>query len=237
MRITYSDRPGRHERHYRRKAGNPLFGDEAVEATDTGLLDVQRRDHEELVAFMSELRDLVQRAVDLRPNEDSQVVLDLKAELDRAYEAASALAEDQSGNKDAIRQLTAIIMAAVRGSAGADAMAIGQLDEENEARRIHYQLLEHALVAELLAPDSLILPEELAPTLLSTDEPELDAALELFDADQLLLLCRDARHVLGRKHASTAQADRAEARLKRMEARLGELMPDDRPESDAGATG
>jgi len=234
MRIPYSERPGRHERHYRRKAGNPLFVDTAVEATDSALLDAQRRDHEELVAFMSGLRDLVQRAVDLRPNEDSQVVLDLKSELDRAYETASALAEDQSGNKDAIRQLTSIVMAAVRASAGPDAMAARQLDEEDEARRIHYLLLEHALVAELLAPDSLILPRELAPTLLSAEESALDAALELFDADQLTLLCRDARAVLGGvQDAAGALTERAADRLRRMEARLEALMPGDRPESGA----
>ena len=171
MRIPFSEMPGRHERHYRRKADNPLFAESAIEPTDSGLLEAQRLDHEELVEFMSAFRDLVQRVVDLRPAEDSQVVLDIKAELDRAYETASTLAEDQSGNKDAIRTLTAVIMSAVRGAAiKGDPMAEHQLDDEDEARRIHYRLLEHSLVADLLAPDSVIRPEELAATLLSSME-------------------------------------------------------------------
>jgi len=236
MQIPFSEYPGRHERHYRRKAGNPLFPDPMIVPNDAALLEAQRLDHEELVAFMTDLRELVQRAVDLRPNEESQVVLDLKADLDRAYEKASGLAEDQSGNKDAIRSLTAVIMASVRGAAAAgDGAAEHQLVEEDDARRIHYQLLEHPLVADLLAPDSVIRPDELAATLLSVSAPELGAALDLFDRDQLELLCRDARSIVV-KAGEVAAAEAAD-RLTQMEKHLAELAGSAPSPRDAGATG
>jgi len=235
MQIPFSELPGRHERQYRRKAGNHLFPGQFLKPMDSDLLEAQRLDHEELVAFMAELRELVQRAVDLRANEESQVVLDLKADLDRAYEKASSLAEDQSGNKDAIRSLTAVIMASVRGAAAGDIAAEHQLDEEDDARRIHYQLLEFPLVAELLAPDSVIKPEDLAATLLSVSEAELGAALELFDGNQLELLCRDARGIVA---AATEEASASAGdRLSLMELKLADLLRSPETLRDSGAAG
>jgi len=219
--IPFSELPGRHERHYRRKIGNPLYGSSAVVVNDADLLEAQRRDHEELVAFIMHLRDLVQRAVDLKPNEESQVVLDLKTELDRSYERASALTEDQSGNKDAIRQLTAIIMATIRRASAGDPVAERELDDEDEARRQHYRLLEQPLVADLLAPDTPIGPGELAPTLLSETEPAVKAAIELFDGAQLETLCHEARAILSQCGELPASVQEAPARLAFLEGRLG----------------
>ena len=127
--------------------------------------------------FMASLRELVQQAVDLGPSEESQKILDLKAGLDRAYEDASGLGDDQSGNKEAIRQLTAVIMSSVRSAAGTDSRARQELDAEEEARRLHFQLLEYPLVADVLYPESPIGPDELAPTLLSSPRDALAAVL------------------------------------------------------------
>lgn len=225
MPIAFSERPGRHERHLRRKTGNPLFGQGAGACTDTVLMEAQRRDHEELVAFMARLRELVQRAVDLSPTEESQTVLDLKTGLDRAYEEASGLADDQAGNKEAIRQLLAVIMATIRSAAGADGTAQHELDGEEEARRMHFQLLEYPLVADLLHPQSLIQPDELAPTLLTAGMDELTAALSLFDAEHLVLLCRDARQLVAGCGRLPDAFLEVPARLATMEARLAELSP------------
>jgi hypothetical protein len=188
-------------------------------------MEAQRRDHEELVAFMARLRELVQRAVDLRPTEESQTVLDLKTELDRAYEEASGLADDQAGNKEAIRQLLAVIMATIRSSAGADATAQHELDDEDEARRVHFQLLAYPLVADLLHPQSVIQPEELAATLLTADTDELAAALSLFDAEHLVLLCRDARQLVAGCGPLPDALLEVPVRLATMEARLAEFSP------------
>ena len=223
MIVRFSQLPGRHERHLRRRFRNPLFPAPAWTVSDRALLDIQRQDQEELSAYLAELRDLVQRAVDLRPNEETQVVLDLKGELDRAYERAALLANDQSGNKEAIRKLIAVIMATIRASAAGDPVAVQELDDEEEARRIHFRLLEHPLVADLLDPASLVRADELAPSLLSDNEPAVRAALELFDADQLALLCREARSLLQGRDWLPLELAGAHDRLALLESRLESL--------------
>lgn len=195
MQRHLSKFPGRHERHFRRKLDNPLFP-RPTTADVEALVETQRLDHEELLAFLTELREAVQAAVELQPNEESQVILDLKERLDKLYEAASGLAEDQTGNKDALRQLIAVIMATVRASAAGDSQAEDELQQEEIARATHFHLLEQPLVAELLHPQSAIQPDELAATLLSEDEAALKAALELFDEGQLMLLLGEARPLL-----------------------------------------
>ncbi|MEN8175402.1 MAG: hypothetical protein ABFS23_06545 [Pseudomonadota bacterium] len=226
MHTSFSELPGRHERHFRRRLRNPLYPQPVWHYAGDELLELQRRDHEELVAFLATLRELVQRAVDLKPNEQSQVVLDLKTELDKAYEQASVVAGDQRGNKDAIRTLLAVITKTIRASAAGDPLAEQQLDDEEEARRVHYRLLEHILVADLLDPRSLIAPEELAATLLSEEEIALRAALEIFDADQLVLLCRDGRRLLESCDSLPGRLAGAPRRLELMETRRELLLQD-----------
>lgn len=226
MHVPFSELPGRHERHLRRKLGNPLFPAPLSEPSEKALLETQRRDHEELIAFLAGLRELVQRAVELRPTEESQIVLDLKSSLDEAYERASGLAGDQSGNREAIRTLIASIMSTIRAAAAGDAMAERQLDEEDEARRLHLKLLEHPLVADLLDPDSLIGPDELAATLLTESDDAVQAALELFDIDQLRLLRRDARGLLDGLAELPSGLGGAPRRLGMIEVRLDQLVGD-----------
>ena len=225
MRVPFSQFPGRHERHYRRRLGNPLFPRPLAEPTDEDLLDVQRLDHEELLEFLTELRGVVQRAVELKPNEETQVVLDLKSDLDRLYETASALADDQGGNKNAIRQLIAVIMRTVWSGAAGDPLAESELEQEEAARTAHFSLLQQPLVAELLHPDTLIAADELLPTLLSESAAAVAAALELFDTDQLAELCRDGRRLLDEKDPTATGFPEAHQRLAQMEQRLAALQP------------
>ncbi len=211
-----SERPGRHERHLLRRYGNPLFA-----ASDLGpadLAEARRQDRDEANDFLGELRELVQRAVDLKPNEDSEVVLALKEALDMAYERASGLGGDQSGNREAIRQLLIVIMNAVRGAASDDPKALAELDAEDEARALHFRLLEEPLVADLLAPDSPIAPDELAATLLSESETATATALSLFDSTQLELLYDEARALLAAAELGREPRDIAEARLEQIRA-------------------
>jgi hypothetical protein len=102
MAIPFSQLPGRHERHYRRRLGNPLFPNTPLQPEDERLLEMQRLDHEELLGFLDELRATVQRAVELRPNEGSEVILEIKERLDRLYETSAGLAEDHTNNQAAI---------------------------------------------------------------------------------------------------------------------------------------
>lgn len=190
---------------------------------DEALLEAQRLDHHELIAFVQDLREAVASAVRLQGNEASEVVLGLKERLEQLYERAAALAEDQSTNRAAIRKLIEVIMRSVRQAAGSDPLAQAELEQEERARALHFAQLEHPLVADLLAPDSLIEPDELAATLLCEPDAGLAAALVLLDTGQLAQLCVDARLRLEARDPDRSRPD-AWAALARMEARLAELL-------------
>ncbi|MCB1772967.1 MAG: hypothetical protein KDI88_05085 [Gammaproteobacteria bacterium] len=173
---------------------------------ETALLETQRQDHEELLAFLDELRATVQQAMALRPNEGSEVVLALKENLDRLYEQSAGLADDHGGNQSAIADLVEVIMRNVERGAAGDAHAVAELAQEREARAVHFQLLRFPLVADLLHPHSLIDADDLAPSLLSASAEELAAALQLFDLAQLDQLRADAQDCLARCEQAPADA-------------------------------
>ena len=195
-KAPFSNKPGRHERHLLRKLDNPLFPRTVIDPADEEILEVQRLDHEELLAFITELRQLVQQAIELKPNEESQVILDLKADLDKSYEKACTMADEQEGNKQAIHQLINVIMRTIRVNAAGDPQAEQQLNEEEQARALHFALLEQPIVPDLLDPDTLIREDELVPCLLSESEEGLAAALELFDEEQRTQLVTQAEQLV-----------------------------------------
>lgn len=195
MPVPFSELPGRHERHYRRRLDNRLFARPAT-PDDEQLLEAQRLDHEELLAFISALRDLVQRAVDLKSTEESEVVLKLKEDLERLYETSAGLADDQSQNQQAIHQLLAVVMRTISANTGGDSLAEQELDMEARARTLHFEMLATPLVADLLHPQSLIEPDQLAATLLSETAEAVGAAMQLFDQQQRAQLAGEARALL-----------------------------------------
>jgi hypothetical protein len=164
---------------------------------DERLLEAQRLDHEELIAFVADVREAVAKAASLEPNADSETVLGLKESLERLYERSAGLAEDQSAHQAALRRLVDLIVRTLRRAAGADPLAQAELDQAEAARALHVEHLQHPLVADLLAPDSPIAADELVATLLCESSEGLAAALVLFDADQLAQLSLDARALLG----------------------------------------
>lgn len=197
MQVPFSEKPGRHERHFKRKLGNRLMPCPLPSDYDKeDLLEVQRLDHEELLQFLTGLRETVRRAMELQPREESQVVLDLKAELEKMYETACGLADEQGGNKSAIHQLIAVIMDKIREGASGDALAAQELAQEEAARTTHFQLLEYPLIADLLHPQSLVASNELAAVLLTDPENEVAEALSLFDHAQLEAICDEAGKLL-----------------------------------------
>jgi len=225
MPVHFSQRPGRHERHYLRKVDNDLFPI-PVARDDESLLEVQRLDHEELLSYLTELRQLVRAAVELKPNVESQVVLDIKGQLDKLFEQACGLADQQDDNKAAIRQLLDVVMKTVRASASDDPLAITELAQEAAAREAHFKLLESTLVADLLHPASLIAQEELLATLLSAEADDLAAALNLFDAQQLQMLLDEGNALLQGKDLNSSGGEPWE-RLKQIRERLQELGAQD----------
>jgi len=135
--------------------------------------------------FHQQFQSLLERAVALKPNEQSEVILQLKADLDKAYAIASGLPGDQSQIKIAIQKLISVTMNAIWQGAGNDQLAHQELTHEEEARAAHFSHLRYPLVATLVRPDSPILPEDLVPSLLSVEPTELQGALWLFTSEQL----------------------------------------------------
>lgn len=222
MSLIFSQLPGRHERQLLRKHDNPLFPETERSVSPKALLKAQRLDHEELVEFITGFRALVQKTVNLKPNEESDVIIEIKEQLDMAYEQASVLADDQTETKQAISKLTQVIMNTIRSNAAGDSMALDELKQEHEARASHYTLLQFPIVADLLHPESPILEQDLAPALLSENAEGLQAAMELFDNTQLQIICEDASELLRRLEVEGSVPDQAKQRLTEIGTRLTE---------------
>lgn len=229
MTLKFSQNPGCRERRLKRRHGNPLFGDPPPQASPEELEGARFKDAREATQFHKDFAALIQEAVALQPNEDSEVVLRLKERLDQAYELASRLGGDQSRVKDAILKLIDAIMRAVRRGAGNDPRAMAELEQEEVARSLHYRLLEYPLVADVLAPDSPIGTEELVPSLLSGEPDSLHAALELFDRAQLESLVAEGRTLLSSRSRETDALPDAWERLADIEQRLLEHDPEHIP--------
>ena len=209
MIIQPSEFPGSHERHLLRKASNPLFEELQVELSDEALLGVQQLDHELAASFSDDFQALLEQSGTLDSNVDSEKVLLIKDRLDQAYETASAIAGEHSEACSALSKLLSIVMAAIRQGAGNDAKAHHELDQEENARQAHFQLLESPLVADLLNPQSVISARELLPVCLSADKEEILLAVQLFDISQLEILLGQGVQLLERiadDHASEKQA-------------------------------
>jgi hypothetical protein len=217
MDLPFTHKPGRRERHLRRRHGNPLFAWPPVEVAPEELLAAQRADHEEMEAFRQSFRELVQKTVDLPPNAGSEAVLSLKEELERHYEQSFGLPEDHRHERAAINELIGLIMKAVRRSAGEDPLASRELADEEEARAIHFRLLEQPLIADILHPESPIAPDELAASVLSATPAEVEAVAEVFDAEQLTLLSQQARALIERLVAQGIEIPDAHWKLARLE--------------------
>lgn len=198
MDLPFTHKPGRRERHLRRRHENPLFAWPPEEVEPETLLAAQKADHEEMESFRADFRELIQRAVNLPADADSDTVLSLKEDLERRYEQSFGLPEEHVRERAALRRLIDLIMKAVRRAAGSDPLARQELADEEQAREIHFRLLEQPLVADILHPESPVAPEELAPSLLSATAEEVEAALELFDHKQVEELAQESVRLLDR---------------------------------------
>jgi len=195
MSIPFSELPGRHERHYKRRLDNPLFR-EPASLNDADLLDAQRQDHEELLAFITELRATVERALNLKSNEESDVILKLKEDLERLYETSAGLADEQGANQQALSQLLNAVMNTIRSNTTGYSLAEQEMAMEQQARQMHFELLQHALVADLLHPETLIAPDQLVPTLLSSPTEQVKAVMVVFDPEQLSMIAKEAEALI-----------------------------------------
>lgn len=188
MAFLTSDYPGGYERHLlRRIRYGYLFG-QVKESNDALLADAIVKDSAYAGVFSEQFESVLERAVTLKPSEETEVVLAIKAELDRLYTVTGSLCGEQTSIREALVRLIDLTMHSVRKAAGNDAIAANELQEEEEARRLHFKLLDSCLVADLLNSHSgtgvFIPAEDLIPTLLSAEKSELADAVQLFDLKQ-----------------------------------------------------
>ena len=196
MTINFSPAPGPHERHLKRRLLTPLFPKPEKEITQQDIEAAQQKDEQDLISFMTHFQSVVQKTTQLGSNSESDIVLEIKEQLDECYATSCAMPGDHSNLKIAIKKLIEAIMAAIRKGAAGDTTALKKLDEEDIARKMHNELHEKKLIADLMLENSPISENELTPTLLNEEAEDLDAALQLFTAEQLEVIVHDAQKIL-----------------------------------------
>jgi hypothetical protein len=197
--LPFSPKPGAHERKLKRRMGNNLFPEDLRKVKESELIEAQHADFEELQAFLADFQSLVEKAAGLDPNAESDVILKLKEQVDQAYERCAGLGGDLDQIRMALQKLIEVMMAAVRKSAGDDPVAEEKLAMEDDARFMHFSLLEYPFIADMLRQDDLIAADELVPNLLSEEPHVVDLATRLFDEDQLALLTAEAEQLLEKR--------------------------------------
>jgi len=214
MSLQFSDSPGSRERHLQRQYNNPLFSSEAASITPQRLKQVQGEDLAELKAFGEAFQALFEEATHLDANVQSDVILKLKSDADRLYEQAAGLPGNNGEAQEALLRLIDVVMQAVRKGAGDDPRALSELEQETQAREMQKQLLTQPLVVDLLRPDSMITPENIAATMLSASEEELHGALQLFEHEHIAQLYDDGKelltHCIGEGHDVTGAIQKLE---------------------------
>lgn len=216
----FRPRPGPRERQLKRRYRNPLFGEAGAGLSQADVDAARAADLDELNTFTDTLRALAEEAMALPPRAESDVILELKERCDQLYEQCAGLGGELGAEREAIRRLTRVVMKAVWRGAENDTVASAELEQEESARAQHYALLEHALIADLLRPDSPILPDELVPTLLSEDEAAVRAAMGLFEPGQRQAIVAQARALLAQVKGRARIPAGAERALAAMEASL-----------------
>ena len=196
MTMNFSHAPGPHERHLKRRLLNPLFPKPEKEVTQEDVDNTQRKDEEALMSFMTHFQSVVQKTTELGGNSESDIVLEIKEQLDECYATSCSMPGEHSNLKMAIKKLISAIMAAIRKGAAGDATALKKLDEEDSARELHNELHERKLIADLMLENSPILENELTPTLLNEEPDDLEAALPLFSIEELDLIAKSAQTLL-----------------------------------------
>lgn len=184
-KLKFSDLPGAYERHLQRKQDNPLFPQEQQHPDQTALDQARMKDQQDLQAFMENFQDTLKQTAGLLGSVESDVVLDLKQNLERLYVTSASLSHDMNQIHEALLKLLNVCMLTIRKGAADDPVALKKLDEEQQARQIYFALLETPLVADLLRGDDVISESDLIPCMLSESEEGLKAVMDLFEPEQL----------------------------------------------------
>jgi hypothetical protein len=219
MTLRFSKQPGPRERQLQRRLNNPLFT-ARISISQQDVNAAQSRDHVAMQQFMEEFRELVQRAVTLDKNVESETILLLKAQLEQQYAVCSGLSGQPVAIQDAIRKLISAISSTLRSTSQDDPHALEKLQKDEEHTQLHLHLCDQLIVSDILNPDEVIGSEELIPTLLNESSEGLQAALALFPPERIGLMIEDAKILLGKIEAEGHSLPDAWQRLGQMESWL-----------------
>lgn len=223
--MNFSISPGPFERHLKRRLLNPLFANPENELTQQDITDAQKKDEENLLKFMNYFQSVVKKTTELGTHSESDLVLEIKEQLDECYATSCAMAGEHGNLKEAINRLITAIMAAIRKGAEDDPVALKKLDEEDVARELHNELHERKLIADLMLENSPIRENDLTPTLLNEDADDLQAALQLFSAEQLDLIVKDAQTLLEKLRKEGHEIPHAWERFQQIKQALNASTP------------
>ena len=215
--IQFQELPGSHERQLARRYNNPLFPSERRKIEQTDLIQARQSDHEEARRFAEDFHSLLQNVSTFSGREETDKILEIKEQIDRLYETCVAISGEHDKEKQGLLRLNDVIMKAIRSAAGNDALAIEELEKEQQARSIHLKMLEHAIIVDLLRPESPIQEDELLPSILSGDAESIQAAISLFDPEQVGTLQQQAEELYRQLQQQGELTDRIAASFAAMQ--------------------
>lgn len=223
MSKTIDHALGAYERHVRRISENPaLFPNRKISIADA--VQAQDKDQAEFEQAQKELVVLVQQVIDLDAKADSQIILDLKSELERVYTWIASLGGDQQKNKDAIKKLINVMISTIRAQAGNDSLALQEMEMEQQARDEHFRLLEFPLIADLLREQTSIPADDLAATILCEDQAAVELALGFFNGMELTELAEAALKIHQDLNQNSQWKDQYQANFDTLHSSLEQLL-------------
>jgi ribosomal protein S20 len=195
MALNFSTQSGPRERQLQRRLNNPLFSASAT-ITQQAVQAAQQQDQQATQQFMEQFRELVQRAVKLDKNVESDVILLLKAQLEQQYAVCTGLPGQPAALQDALKKLITAISTTLRTASKDDPDALEKLGKDEAHTALHLQLCDHLIVSDILNPDEIISNDEQLPTLLNESEEGLRAALALFPPERISVLVDEGKALL-----------------------------------------
>jgi len=212
LQQKFRKNPGCRERHLRRKLDNPLFAPDDRSTTVAELDAEQRRDDDELSAFLTAVKALVARVSELSPDSDTGEVVELKKQADAYYEQCLGLPGDQRRVKSAliklITELTRLNMQTLQ-----DTRSLVELQDEQVRRLAHFTRLEFPVTGDICREQSPLAEGDLVPTLLSEPADAVVAALGLFDAERVNAIREEADALVRERRDEGHDVTRAEEAL------------------------
>lgn len=98
-------------------------------------------------------------------------------------------------------------MRAVQVGAGDDQTALAKLEDEDNARSLHFTMLEIPLIAHILSSESPITARDLPAALLSEDPENLTMVLSLFTPEQQIELKKDCIELVNQMKEENMQTE------------------------------